>query len=241
MAAKSAAEDAAQQKITTIVPRAPDSKPRPKLVPLSSVIQEVNRRELADETPEDEAARVARGRVLYHANIAWVMKTAHKKGLFRVHIGDAGDICSVERAKLAPPQPGSYTIISKGNGTTPSFGTLEALTKDQQGVTRQMIDDFGKILRTKEQEKKIGVMPGNDTVQDLKDRFGKLPVGDDELQEQEELAASQKRRLAEAEAEREQTAVMKEVEATSFEAILEEEKKRERDKKKQKKKKKKKK
>ena len=117
----------------------------------------------------------------------------------------------------------------------------QALTKDQQGVTRQMIDDFGKILRTKEQEKKIGVMPGNDTVQDLKDRFGKLPVGDDELQEQEELAASQKRRLAEAEAEREQTAVMKEVEATSFEAILEEEKKRERDKKKQKKKKKKKK
>ena len=53
-----------------------------------------------------QAARVARGRVLYHANIAWVMKTAHKKGLFRVHIGDAGDICSVERAKLAPPQPG---------------------------------------------------------------------------------------------------------------------------------------
>ena len=65
---KSAAEDAAQQKITTIVPRAPDSKPRPKLVPLSSVIQEVNRRELADETPEDEAGETTRTHARTHTH-----------------------------------------------------------------------------------------------------------------------------------------------------------------------------
>lgn len=237
-------DDATESQISTVPPKLPpqSAKSAPKLVPLTSVIQEVNRRELAEETPEEEAARNKRGMMLYRNNIVWVMKIAEKKGVFRARIGDAGDIHTIERAKPAPPQPGQYTIISKGTGKLPTFGTLEALTPEQQNVTQLMINDFGKMLRTKEAERKIGILPGNDTVQSLKDRFGKLPLHDDEVREQEEKVAAAERLVAEAEAQREQTAVMKEVESMSFEDILEEEKKRERsEKKKQKKKKKKKK
>ena len=87
------------------------------------------------------------------------MKIAEKKGVFRARIGDAGDIHTIERAKPAPPQPGQYTIISKGTGKLPTFGTLEALTPEQQNVTQLMINDFGKMLRTKEAERKIGILP----------------------------------------------------------------------------------
>eukprot|EP00729_Bicosta_minor_P010717 gene10717-9686_t len=201
-------DDATESQISTVPQKLPpqSAKSAPKLVPLTSVIQEVNRRELAEETPEEEAARNKRGMI----------------------IGDAGDIHTIERAKPAPPQPGQYTIISKGTGKLPTFGTLEALTPEQQNVTQLMINDFGKMLRTKEAERKIGILPGNDTVQSLKDRFGKLPLHDDEVREQEEKVAAAERLVAEAEAQREQTAVMKEVESMSFEDILEEEKKRER-------------
>ena len=43
------------------------------LVPLSSVLEEVNRHEQAEETPEEEAAREERGQQLYQDAIEMII------------------------------------------------------------------------------------------------------------------------------------------------------------------------
>ena len=57
--------------------------------------------------------------------------------------------------------------------------------------------------RFQRQERRLGVIPGVQSVQDLKDRFGTLPLDDVTLQERGEQAAREKKNQEEIEAKRE--------------------------------------
>ena len=140
------------------------------------------------------------------------------------HLADNRDIEKVEKTRASKPAPGTFTIICKGNGLKPTFGSLAALSEQQHKIASQTEIDLGKMQRTVDQELSLGVIKGADTIQGLKKRFGVVPVGENEHKQKEEKAAEAAEATKRAAAQRELEEVMQESSTLSFEQLLAQEK-----------------
>ena len=186
--------------------------------------QHIPEEELPAETPEQAAARLELGRTIYNNNMRLVTEIMDKKGLFLATMGAAGDIQTVERVKACPAKPGTFRLISRGDGTVPSFGSFEALSSDQRRISGLMITDFLKISSVVDRERTIGVVEGGEKVSNLKDRFGGVPVTSSQLREEREKMAVMLKERDEEKQKRELEEAMEEFNTfMSFEDMLKQE------------------
>jgi hypothetical protein len=192
---------------------------------------------LRKETPEEVEERKLYAKRKYDENVRRLNAKMQMRGIFRVTMNSFGEIIDITKVKSCPPAPSSFTLIAKGPGVEPEFGTFRTLTDTQRTVADCLVVDLGKIMQTKDvvhdyrlawkgtDEEILGVHH----LKDMESRFGDLPPSKIEMKEREREIARRK-----AENDRlEMESLMIELEQTgTFEDLIEREKRKKQRKKK---------
>lgn len=153
------------------------------------------------------------GQRLHAKNLKLCTKYLHRKGLWRIRLNQMCEVIEVVGgAKGGPPVRGEISFKGLGDGTPPTFGTLDRLDAAQTTYAKSLIKDLENITQAREVAKThadaaqaagigaIGESQARHHLEKMTLKVGELPAAESEVreakrQQEAEEAAVRERKL----------------------------------------------
>lgn len=166
---------------------------------------------------EGRADREAWAQKMCDINLQIATKYLHRKGVWRVRLNSSCEIVEVvSGVKGGPPVPGEFSFKTAADGEAPTFGSLARLDGAQTNYAKTLIDDLGKVARSRELAHQARVSCEADGIleqaeglienylENFQQKAGELPKSATEVQEErrQQAAREEQQRMEQREADR---------------------------------------
>lgn len=144
--------------------------------------------------------RNALGQRLHEQNLQLLATHLRRPGIWRVQLNEASEVMDVLRGgSSVPPGPNEFSFRVKKDGSEPTFGTFDRLSRLQENYAKELAIDLRKITQAREV---AYTTPGKgdggavdeaikNHLDSMSDRFGELPLGKSEIEEKTAIEKQQ--------------------------------------------------